>query len=228
MCRVRVFCSHQRSRAGIPSIRRPASRETISDLSTVQNRSLFLTHPIYGKRTCDFQICTQFSLKSILSLLDISGKVRFLKRSQPALACSVSRMAMLLKFTCVMNVRNHSSQAFVTSSGPFGDCSCKFVYRPKNVKSINSCKIQASQDTLRANFGFSPTVSSTSFLKFWSSKQKIETLYNCCLFSSSVHNIFQRTFIICCSIFRPQPNPKQSCPTQNIDCARLQLCSRLV
>ena len=37
---------------------------------------------------------------------------------------------------CVMNVRNHPSQAFVTSSGPLCDSSNKFV--TKNVKSTNS------------------------------------------------------------------------------------------
>ena len=40
----------------------------------------------------------------------------------------------------------------------------------------------------------SPTVSSASFLKWWSSKQGLETLKSCLSLFVPVHNIFQRTF----------------------------------
>ena len=49
--------------------------------------------------------------------------------------------------------RNQTSQAFVTGSCPIRDHSCQFVYEPKNVKTTNSCQIQAFQDILRAYFG---------------------------------------------------------------------------
>ena len=44
-------------------------------------------------------------------------------------------LALLSVITRVMNVRDHTSQAFVTSYGPFCDRSCQFVYRPQNVRS---------------------------------------------------------------------------------------------
>ena len=50
-----------------------------------------------------------------------------------------------------MNVRDQTSQAFVTSSGPFGDSSCKFLYKPKTVLSTNSGQIKTFQDNSRAN-----------------------------------------------------------------------------
>ena len=51
-----------------------------------------------------------------------------------------------------MYIRNQTSQAFVTSSGPLGDNSCLLENRPKNAKSINSCHIEAFQDDLIGNF----------------------------------------------------------------------------
>ena len=51
-----------------------------------------------------------------------------------------------------MYVRSQTSQAFVTRSGPFGDCSCKFVYWPCNVWFTNACQTQAFEDNLRAYF----------------------------------------------------------------------------
>ena len=47
----------------------------------------------------------------------------------------------LVLLCCVMSVRNQTSHAFVAASGTFFDSSCKFVYRPKNVKSTNSVQI---------------------------------------------------------------------------------------
>ena len=41
-------------------------------------------------------------------------KIGVLKQSQSALLCCVSHIAMLSVFTCMMNVRDHTSQAFVT------------------------------------------------------------------------------------------------------------------
>ena len=44
-----------------------------------------------------------------------------------------------------MNVRYQSIQALVTCFGPFCDRSCKFVFSPKNIRSPNTCQIQALQ-----------------------------------------------------------------------------------
>ena len=90
---------------------------------------------------------------------------------------------------CVMNVRNQTSQAFVTSSCPFCNCSSKFVYGPKNVRSTSSCQVQAFPDYLWAYLFSCRTVSSSSFLKLWSSKHGFATLYNCSFFffASSQH-----------------------------------------
>ena len=41
----------------------------------------------------------------------------------------------------------------VTGSCPFGDCSRQFVYRAKNVRSTNSCQVQAFQEILRTYIG---------------------------------------------------------------------------
>ena len=60
----------------------------------------------------------------------------------------VTHMAILTVITRVMNVRNQTSTAFVTGSSPFCDSSCKFVHGAKNVKSTNSCHVQAFEDTL--------------------------------------------------------------------------------
>ena len=42
-----------------------------------------------------------------------------------------------------MNVRNQTSQAFVTISGQVCDCSIKFIHRPKNVRSTKPCHMHA-------------------------------------------------------------------------------------
>ena len=49
----------------------------------------------------------------------------------------ISQMTKLLMMTRGMNVGYETSQAFVTSSSPFCNSSCKFVDRPRNVKSTN-------------------------------------------------------------------------------------------
>ena len=73
---------------------------------------------------------TQCSTRSRFWVFKISGKVRVLQQSQSALLCGISHMTTLLKATRVVFSRNQTSQASVTSSGPFCDRSCKFVYWP--------------------------------------------------------------------------------------------------
>ena len=50
-----------------------------------------------------------------------------LKQSQSALFCSITHITMCI-FTCMMNIRYQSIQAFVTGFGPFCNRSCKFVH----------------------------------------------------------------------------------------------------
>ena len=59
---------------------------------------------------------------------------------------ATSEMALLSVITCVMNVRDQTRQASVTSSGPLCDYSCHFVHEPKKVKSTSSGQRWAFQD----------------------------------------------------------------------------------
>ena len=63
-------------------------------------------------------------------ILKVTCKVRILKQSYSALLCCVSHITICLIFTCVMNVRYKSIQAFVTGLSPFCDRSCELVYWP--------------------------------------------------------------------------------------------------
>ena len=47
-----------------------------------------------------------------------------------------------------MHVRNQTSQASVTSSRPLRDCSCQFVHRRQNVRSVDARQIKAFESTL--------------------------------------------------------------------------------
>ena len=115
-------------------------------------------------------------------IFKISRKIRVLKQSQSALFRSITHMTILSVFTCVMNVWNQTSLSFVASSCPSGDWSCQFVHGPQDVRSSNSCQVSAFQTICEHTFDNSPTDSSSSFLKWWSSKQGLETLRNCSVF----------------------------------------------
>ena len=80
--------------------------------------------------------------------------------------CCISHVATLPVITRVMTVRNQTSQAFVTSSCPFCDCPCQFVYGPWNVWSTSLCQIHTFQDELSADFRQFSTVSNFSFFEF--------------------------------------------------------------
>ena len=91
--------------------------------------------------------------------------------SSPMLCC-ISQMTKLLMMTRGMNVGYETSQAFVTSSSPFCNSTCKYVDGRRNVKSTNSGRHVLDS--------YSATASHSPFLKRWSS---LETLYNCCSFN---------------------------------------------
>ena len=80
---------------------------------------------------------------------NVSSNIWVLKKTWSAMLSCITHMTILSTVVCVMNVWNQTSQAFVTSSCPLRACSSKLVYRPKNVKSTNSCQVQAFQDNLR-------------------------------------------------------------------------------
>ena len=60
-----------------------------------------------------------------------------------------------VSYSCIetVTVRDQTCQMCVASLGPFCDSSCKFFYRPKNVRSTNSGRSHAFQDNLRSDFG---------------------------------------------------------------------------
>ena len=121
--RTETIRSHK-SRAGIPSNLNPASKEMISDsVELCETEVCFLHIQLIGTNVCSQN--AECSARSRFWILKISSKIGVLKQSQPALFCSITHIAILCVFTCVMNVWNQSIQAFVTGCGPFHNWSCK-------------------------------------------------------------------------------------------------------
>ena len=102
-------------------------RDNLRFRGTVRNWNLFLAHPTHENKRVSSKHAQNFPWGR-LSVCKITSKIRVLKHSQPALLCSGSHMTILLKFICVM-------------SGPFGDCSCKFVNWPEKFKCSNTCQV---------------------------------------------------------------------------------------
>ena len=124
-----VSRSHK-SRPGIPSNLNPASKGMISgSVELCETEVCFLHIQLSGTNVRLPKM--QCSSRSGFWILKISCKIGVLKTvPQPALFCSITHIAILFVFTCVMNVRYQSIQAFVTSFGPFCNRSCKFVHWP--------------------------------------------------------------------------------------------------
>ena len=78
--------------------------------------------------------------------------------------CCKSHMTVLLVITCVVNVRNQRSQAFVTCCCPFCDC----VPRTGILRQFESRHLQ--------NFSHCFKV---FFFNWWSSRHGVETVKNC-------------------------------------------------
>ena len=85
----------QRSRAGIPSVRKPASRQIISVFVELCETEVCFLH---------IQLNAQESTWCWFWVFQVFDKIRVLKQSWSALLCCLSHMTMLLEFTCVMNV----------------------------------------------------------------------------------------------------------------------------
>ena len=115
----------------------------------------------------DFQRYTRFLPKLIFESSRSPSKVWVLAQSQSTMLRRITHMTMLSVVICVMSVWNQTSQAFVTCSCPYSDWLSKFVDRPQNVWSSNSCHVQACQDNLWANFWQFSTDSRSSCLTAW-------------------------------------------------------------
>ena len=95
--------SHKSS-AGVPSVLKPASKETMSDsVELCETEVCFLHIQLIGTNGWLPKVHNVPSEVDFW-VLKISCKVGVLKQSQSALFCSVSHMTILFVFTCVMNV----------------------------------------------------------------------------------------------------------------------------
>ena len=127
----------------------------------------------------DFRKNIRFSLKLIWSL---QGHQQNRSLGTDPI-CSVEPRLHLTILSIVIRVLNtgcQTSQTSVTSLCPFCDCATKRVYGSKNVKSTNSANYKRFKTIWERTSDNSPTVPSSSFLKWWSSKQGL-----CLLFASS-------------------------------------------
>ena len=111
---------------GIPSNLNPASKEMISDsVELCETAVCFLHIQLIGTNV------------SLPKMHNVPPEVDFESSRSPAKSepwnspslCNITHIAILFVFTCVMNVRYQSIQAFVTSFGPFFR-TCKFVHWP--------------------------------------------------------------------------------------------------
>ena len=141
-----------RSRAGSPSMRNPASNETISDsVELCETEVCFLHIQLMGTKGRLPKI-HKTPTRSWFRVFKVTSKIRVLEWTQSTMLSRVTHMTILSAVTCVMNVWNQTSLSFVTSSCPSGDWSCQCVHRPQDVWSSNPCHVQACQDNLWANF----------------------------------------------------------------------------
>ena len=106
--------SQHRSRVRTPSLRKQASGEITSDSVKLWEAEIGFLHIPHLGTNVRLPTHREISPRSISNLQS---------------PCCISHMTILLVFTRVMNVGDQTSEAFVTSSGPFCDCSWLFVYR---------------------------------------------------------------------------------------------------
>ena len=102
--RTATIKSHKSS-AGIPSNLNPASKEWFLILLDCAKLKFVSYTSSKLEQTYDFQKCTMFHLMLISNPQDLC-KIGVLNQSQSALFGSVSHMAILFVFTCMMNVRD--------------------------------------------------------------------------------------------------------------------------
>ena len=115
------------------------------------DRSLFLAHSTDWNK-CSTSKNTQGTSWGRFWVLKVASKIWVLEQIQSAALCRVSHMTILSEFVRMMRARNQPCQASVTCLSSFWDWSCKLFYGPQDVRSSNSCHVQACQDNLWANF----------------------------------------------------------------------------
>ena len=130
----------QKSRAGIPSNLNPASKEMISDsVELCETEVCFLHIQLVGTNVW---LPKMHNVPPEMDFESSRSPAKSESWNSPSLHCfcSISHIAILFVFTCVMNVWNQTT--FVTGFGPFCDRSCKFIHWPKNIRSSNSCQVE--------------------------------------------------------------------------------------
>ena len=128
-----------RSTAGIPSMLKPAPKERTSDSVELREKKFDSYTSNFWKRMFDVRRYINFHPKLTWSLQGLQRCMSLGTNPTRQLLCGLTHMTILSVVTRVMIVRDQqTSQAFVTSSCSFCDCSCKFVYRPQNVRGTNS------------------------------------------------------------------------------------------
>ena len=211
-----VWQMSQRSNAGKPSIRNPASKDIISEVCFlhIQFSGTNVRLPDKHKTPPDVDFESSRSPAKSESWNKPSRQ-----------SCAVlPHMTVLLVVLCMMNVRNKSCQSSVTCLSPLCNCTGQFMDRPLSIRTSNSCKVEAFQHNVQAYFG-----QFTLWLKFlffelviiqartWNFVQ----LHNCivCQFTISVHKFLSMSFhvIRLCNCFCVRFFPSRQffcCPLQ--------------
>ena len=126
--RTETIGSHS-SRAGHPSNLRPVSREMISDSVELWETAVCFLHiqpigtNVWLPKTHNVPPEVDFESSRSPSKSESWN-------SPSALLGSITHMTIFSIFTCMMNIRNQSIQAFVTGLGPLCNGTCEFSYWP--------------------------------------------------------------------------------------------------
>ena len=136
-----ITTSHK-SRAGIPSIREPPSSDIITGSASCTSN--------LWEQMFDFRKYIRFSMRLILKLPSLQQNRRL--ETVPTCIVEMYYPHDNIVDSHVCDKCRKSNE--LSGSCPLSDWSSKFVYGPKNVKSPNSCQIQAFQDHLRTYIVF--------------------------------------------------------------------------
>ena len=120
----------ERSRAGIPSMRKPASREIISASVELCETDVCFLHIQFLGRNVWLSNMHKSTPDVDFESSRSPAKSESWNSPKSTLLCSVTHMTILSEFTCVMNVRDQARQTFVTSFSTFCNCTGNFVYGP--------------------------------------------------------------------------------------------------
>ena len=181
---------------------------------TVGYWCLLLAHPNWWGQLFGFQRNIRLSPKLILSP-QVASKVWVSKWTQSTVLSRVTHVTVLSEVICVMTEWNQSCPSSDASLSPCCNFSCKFVDRPQNVWSPNSCQVQAF---FRQSVSILVIILSLIQVLFvwnwWSSEQGLETLQSCSTFfvcQLSLNAFGSMTFHVVgprhrlCVVFSPPP-----------------------